>query len=1247
MKPINFHHEPWDEHAGFMPPPPPPAERPGFVPPPPPPENCPPPTPVPPPIPPVRYVPGMNVQEQLGNMADRVNVAINRWNEIQRNCYQALDNVVGAAVNNDVYYAPDEVRYMEGYDENSGCNYAVVEARAVDRAGRPIFCHLRPAYNNETNSGAREPITDVSFVTSAQMAMTAVQATETRWKGTTVFNSNPGASTPDTTTWVAGWNRNGVLRFFPGDVSQDMLRQNRMVNCIGPVFPVLSDGQKYSAVLDSMGTTPGSVQAMGWKKNGNKVFFSCGCYDQPGMSPEQVAVVLQSMGCITAVITSYQTTAVTAWDANPIAGTESAMTYANDDTVISVPGMTGGMTFLGKLANAPLQWSIPQNCAAWYISKRSERGWRNSFTTEVANVVQRLGNQENSMSSILGQLEGENTAISKLQYDVQQNANDIAEVKSSVSGFDERISAVEEKTAAAEAAVATLTTQVNKLTTDLSAEVETRKQQFSTLQTGLANETAERQSADQALKASIDQEAATRKSQDTILQNNIDTEAAKRAEEDQKIIDQLKTEENTRATADRNLQQSIEAEQSARSTKDTELDAKIDAAIAQASKDNTELAQQVAEIQSGEGLPIASKSKLGAVKIGDNLVIASDGTLSAMAGGSGGDSIAAGNGIDITETQTGVKVVSIDGNTVATKDDVTAAQTKLENDIATVDQKVDATNTAVDGLKSELETVKENQESGSTEIEDIKQNIADIESGAKLPVATADTLGGVKIGANLSISEDGVLSATGGGSGETQDPTQVAQGDGISVEYAENTNTYSVSLAQSTKDKLAEVDAVKASGEANADAIASAQGDIAQLQEKASDTETEIAAIKEDVTDNETAIAKNAKDISDTNAVVQAVNTATVKAQGDATKALEEVVLAEASASAAQQDAEKAQETADSKVAKTGDTMSGPLTLAGAKLLLADAQGNVIGEIGATEGGILTLQTSEGASATLRGIATPTNASDATNKAYVDSEVGAVLDAAQEAQTQASEASEKAVAAQSAANAAKTAAENAQASADAINPDNFVKKTGDVMSGSLTTGSEYTATLGNGGVNVATGSRTLSGIGYINSTQGVVRIAVANSPKLALSLSNNMLSLQAASQDYTSKNFILSGLKDPVSANDAANKAYVDDKIPSIIIASGQITNFSISCLAFNNCLQSLNVRTRAAVTVPSNSTYLAQITLNVAPFSIIRKFFISPTDSAQSIFGVVTFDGTTATVFLRNLNANSLTIGSNINFYG
>lgn len=59
-------------------------------------------------------------------------------------------------------------------------------------------------------------------------------------------------------------------------------------------------------------------------------------------------------------------------------------------------------------------------------------------------------------------------------------------------------------------------------------------------------------------------------------------------------------------------------------------------------------------------LPIASASVLGGIKVGDGLEIDENGVLSATGGG-GGDSIAEGEGINITtDPQTGVKTISVD-----------------------------------------------------------------------------------------------------------------------------------------------------------------------------------------------------------------------------------------------------------------------------------------------------------------------------------------------------------------------------------------------------------------------------------------------------------------------------------------------------------------------------------------------------------------------------------------------------------
>lgn len=1031
--------------------------HPGYAPPPPMPE-C---SPVPPPIPPVRYVPGMNVQEQLGNMAERVNIAIGRWNEIQRNCYAALDQVVGAAVNNDVYYSPDEVRVSTGYSDDMSCSYVIVEAKACDRSGRPIFCHLRPAYNSETNSGATENIQDVSFVTSAQMVMTAFQAGEPRWKGTSIFNGNPGNSAPDDTVWVAGWNRNGTLRFFPGDASLDVMRQNRMVNCIGPVFPILSDGKPFTEVLESMGSNPGAIQAMGWKSyNGNKVFFSCSMYDNPGMSPESVAKILQHMGVTNAVITSYQTAPVN--DGGTMAIEEAPVNAA-----------TGGLTFLGQLMTAPENWEIPSNPAMWVISKRPPKGWRNSFTTEVADIVQKLGSTNNTLNSITGQMDILKEALQNVENDTAQNAADIAEAKADIENLQTNVQGIEERLSTAEDTVAKNTADIAELTSKLNGEISTREQQYQELKQANENEKNEREAADRVLDSKIRAEKSARESADTILQNNISEEANIRASEDDKLRAEIDSEAKTRAEADRNLQSAIEAEQSARSTKDSEHDARMDAIAAKESKDVAELDQKIADakddlenqindITSGNALPVASKEQKGIMQVGDGLKV-EDGVVSVIGGGTGGVDIQQGDGILITTPSEGVREIAIDTDVVATKSELDALEENVSNlgtKVSEIDETVSGMEERVGNLETEqtstdsrLESLEDDSANKGRQIQEIQSDISGLKDGSELPIATTEKLGVIKVGANLSISPDGTLSASAGegGGGNT-----IAQGEGIKVDFSAETNVATVSLSDDTITKLTEIDnkannseleqlknelnekastetVNKLQDELNNKANQSTVEELSnKVDEKAS--QTDLDELKDEVEKKaDTSALDELKEEMEKKADSSSVSDLNSKLD-DLEKEVQNLPTAEevdkeldkkANADEVQQQEEKLAQLEtglDEKVAKSGDTMTGALQL-NSGLVLATADGTVVGNVGVTQDGVMTINGVSLADIIVRGVKNPEVANDAANKQYVDTQIGEVSETANNANVAAAEAASAAAEAKTAADEAKQASE--------------------------------------------------------------------------------------------------------------------------------------------------------------------------------------------------------------------------------
>lgn len=176
-------------------------------------------------------------------------------------------------------------------------------------------------------------------------------------------------------------------------------------------------------------------------------------------------------------------------------------------------------------------------------------------------------------------------------------------------------------------------------------------------------------------------------------------------------------------------------------------------------------------------LPIASANTLGGIKVGNGLSIDVNGVLSATGGGGGG-SYAAGDGIDITNNVIsldiassnnigGIKVgtnLSIDANGVLSAKDTTYS--------VFVGSGASASSGLVPAPPTTEGTTKFLREDGSWSVPsggggsysagdgiDITNDVISLEK------ASANGLGGIKVGSGLSIDNDGVLSATGGGGG--------------------------------------------------------------------------------------------------------------------------------------------------------------------------------------------------------------------------------------------------------------------------------------------------------------------------------------------------------------------------------------------------------------------------------------------------------------------------------------------------
>lgn len=155
------------------------------------------------------------------------------------------------------------------------------------------------------------------------------------------------------------------------------------------------------------------------------------------------------------------------------------------------------------------------------------------------------------------------------------------------------------------------------------------------------------------------------------------------------------------------------------------------------------------------------------------------------------------------------KAIKANGKDVATADAVEA----MQSDLAIAKQDILEAQGDIDNLQMN----KQNKLTAGSGITIDADNVISATGGVvDLPIASSTTLGGIKVGENLTISEDGTLSATGGGGGGTGDVS--AAGDNTFT--GENTFNGVVNLnGVSTAENLTVKRNLTSNGEINAVSI--------------------------------------------------------------------------------------------------------------------------------------------------------------------------------------------------------------------------------------------------------------------------------------------------------------------------------------------------------------------------------------------------------------------------------------------
>lgn len=1172
--------------------------------PPPPPPKCPPnqnhSTVVPPPIPPVRYVPGMDVQEQLTTMANHVNVCVDRWNQIQANCYDALNKVVGAAVSNDVYYEPDEVRFSTGYSSADGSTYEIIESKAVDKAGRPIHLSLQTAFNGG-NKGVRQSILDKSFVSSGNAVITAVSPAlgTDGWRGLCMVHGNPVAtSEPQEGDWLCGWTKRGVLRLLPAtETTVETACRNQIVDCIGPVIPIVMNG-KPTVVAANYPAEPGAIQAIGWKQcNGNKVLFSCGMQDEPGCTVKNVADLLVSMGVTTAAITCYMNAYGTgnmgpfvkenndgnnSGESNPSVGDSVASSLAGQASVTNIVGqaqnvygnngivpepwvnqedslqsqevlgLTGGMAYIGKLSDRPLQYQIPQNAAFWIITKRPIRaGWPNRWTGEIADICQRLGMNATELDSVQGKIDIEQVQILDLQNRVGKLETNDKEQDAQIADHESRITDIEDRLDSAEG-------DIHQLFTDLSAETAARIAGDEKLAEDLQKEIDARTDSDNKLNDRVNQ-----------LRTALTEEITARNQADQDLSNAILNEVNARIAGDTQLSTKIDLnkvqlenlitkEQTAREEADENLQEQIDALGKDVSKINLKTGHGLREVVSSNGTrtieaylgPGMRFNPLGQItpnignglqiidgqiipKLSECFTINEEGEITmSCCCDSNGKLPMAGEGLDYTvDPQSGEVSMNLVPPTGSDLGGVKAGNGVTIEADGTINVNGGGGNDPYT-LPPATKTTLGGVVIGDNLTVDETGKVSAVDSYV-LPVASPTVLGGIKVGKNLVIDTAGILNAEipdlPAGEGDT-----VLSGDGINIVKDGSQRTATISLSDETKGTLAQV----------------------------GDNKNAIDALDSKV-DN---VAKGTVSNTLFQTTVQGITQNVTKAQGAADAAQVTANQANAAANDAAELAAQAKETADNAAAAfvnalplSGGTMTGdinfdqqaqarsvegaptikglpaptePDEVANKKYVDDAVSGADTSGLMPKAGGTFTGNVTMGSGAKLNGITEPTAESEAANKGYVDSlkpEIQAAQNAADAAAAKADSAASTAATASQQSTQALAKADEAKAAADAaseaVEGGPFLPLSGGSMTGDITFEADGNSTVIKPSVIKLANAKISGGI-------------IGDRPAMFIS-------------DAENNDIQLDGIATPTEDSHAANKGYVDGFLP---LSGGKIT---------------------------------------------------------------------------------------------
>lgn len=497
------------------------------------PQFCPPPQRPPVPcMPPVpSVVEGNSLYEAVNNLTNRVNICINTYNDVMHNCYETLHNLERAAEENGAYYSPCDVWTEQGYYADESATYTLIHKNVVDRHGEPIRVKLHLAYGNTTNSKIEQNLASASKITYADKIVVAIPKGENGWYGNAIWNGAPIKTSDAPDLYTVGFTKSGVMRVYQNSVCVDQMLRDTIVDAMGCSGVLIQNGQ----------ITDDSYQL-----------------NIPNRT-EQVARIIMGQNLDTREVIFLvcgNENDVNRKGLTSKAAANILLQYGCDIAVELAESASAGAMDKGSLMFVPDNDTIPDAYAFWYISRK--RFYKNDYQRELAELMQNYGaciwqtylnknriddlrtdleneiqNRIDGDETLQNNIDAEEAARKAADEQLQKNIDaEVARAQAAEKALDDKIEA---ETTRAEEAEAALDSKINQEISRSTAKDTEHDQKITALEQGLDKEIHDRTNADATLHQEILTEQGERIAADKQLQTNINTEASTRAQADQTL----------------------------------------------------------------------------------------------------------------------------------------------------------------------------------------------------------------------------------------------------------------------------------------------------------------------------------------------------------------------------------------------------------------------------------------------------------------------------------------------------------------------------------------------------------------------------------------------------------------------------------------------------------------------------------------------------------------------------------------